>query len=252
MSEIYFSYQSTQTVIQCQKDDLMKDICQKFANKNLIKINDIYFIYNGTTINENNTFAQQANSADNKRNKMNILVYNYNTLIKEKNKNRVKSNDIICSECKELSLLKIIDYQIYLSNCKNGHTTKLLFEEYEDTQYINEENIICDECKKVNIAESFNKKFFKCLSCNQNLCPLCQLKHNQNHCIVDYSQRNYICERHNEKYDSYCNICKNNLCLICSSKHDTKHNIIYFRDIISKIDYNQFDILKANIDIMKN
>jgi len=252
MSEVYFLYQSSQTLIQCQKNDLMKDICLKFANKINININDIYFIYNGSKINENNTFAQQANSEDNKRNKMSILVYKFNNLKPEKNKNKVKSNDIICSECGEICIFKIINYQISLSNCKNGHTKKLFFKEYEDTQYINEENIICVECKKVNKAESFNKKFFKCLSCNQNLCPLCQLKHDQNHCIADYSQRNYICEKHNEKYDSYCNICKKNLCLICSSKHDTKHNIIYFRDIISKIDYSQFDKLKINIDIMKN
>ena len=43
MSEINFLYQSTETVIQCRKDDLIKDICQRFANKNKIKINDIYF-----------------------------------------------------------------------------------------------------------------------------------------------------------------------------------------------------------------
>ena len=41
MSEINFMYQSTETIIQSKKDDLMKDICQKFANKMSININDI-------------------------------------------------------------------------------------------------------------------------------------------------------------------------------------------------------------------
>ena len=106
----------------------------------------------------------------------------------------------------------------------------------------------------MNKSESFNNIFYKCLSCNINLCPLCQVKHNQNqqHLIVDYSQRNYICKKHNEKYDSYCNKCNKNLCLICSSKHDSKHNITYFKDIISKIDYKQFDLLKINIDEKRN
>ena len=72
MSEINFLYQSTQTVIQCTKNDLMKDICQRFANKNKININEIYFIYNGNKVNENYTFVQQANTEDNKRNKINI------------------------------------------------------------------------------------------------------------------------------------------------------------------------------------
>ena len=252
MSEIFFFYQSTKTMIECKKDELMKEICQKFANKVGININDLYFLYNGNKINENNTFAQQAISEDNTRNKMNIYVYECNDLKTKENK--VKSNDIICPECGELSLLKISDYKINLSNCKNGHTKELFFNEYEDTQYINEEKIICEICKKVSKAETFNKKFYKCLSCNQNLCPLCYLEHNknQNHFIVDYSQRNYICDKHNEKYDSYCNICKKNLCLICSSEHNIKHNNIYFKDIISQIDYNQFVILKTNIEIMKD
>ena len=252
MSEIFFLYRSTKTMIECKKDELMKEICQKFANKVAININDLYFLYNGNKINEDNTFAQQAISEDNTRNKMNIYVYECNDLKTKENK--VKSNDIICPECGELSLLKISDYKINLSNCKNGHTKELFFNEYEDTQYINEEKIICEICKKVSKAETFNKKFYKCLSCNQNLCPLCYLEHNknQNHFIVDYSQRNYICDKHNEKYDSYCNICKKNLCLICSSEHNIKHNNIYFKDIISQIDYNQFNILKTNIEIMKD
>ena len=252
MSEIYFSYQSTETVIQCAKDDLIKDICQKFANKNIININDIYFIYNGTKVNENYTFVQQANSEDNSRNKMNILVYKYNNDNEEKKQNIIKSNEIICSECKEISTLKIIDYQIELSNCKNKHLKKMFLEEYDDTQYINEGKIICEECKNVNKAEAFNNKFYKCLSCKQNLCPICQNRHNKSHYIVDYSQKNYICEIHNEKYDSYCNLCKKNLCFICSNEHDNSHNIFALKTIISKIDYNQFDSLKINIDILKN
>ena len=166
MSEIIFLYQSTESIIQCKKDDLMRDIFQKFEKSKNININDIYFIYNGQKVNYNNTFVQQANNEDIIRNKMNILVY------KNNNNNIIKSNEVICPECKEISILKIIDYQIYLSNCKNGHTKKLLLEEYEDTQYIKEEKIICDKCKNINKAESFNKIFFKCLSCNQNLCPI--------------------------------------------------------------------------------
>ena len=250
MSEINFLYQSTETVIQCTKDDLMKDICQRFANKNTININDIYFIYNGSKVNENYTFDQQANTEDNTRNKMNILVYKYNN--QEKNQNIIKSNEIICPECKEISILKIIDYQFELSNCKNKHTKKIFFEEYDETQYINEGKIICEECKNVNKAEAFNNQFYKCLSCKQNLCPICQNKHNRNHYIVDYSQRNYICEKHNEKYDSYCNLCNKNLCFICSNEHDNSHNIFALNNIISEIDYNQFDSLKIYIDILKN
>ena len=47
MSKIIFSYEGKETLIQCTKEDKMKDICNKLSSKIEININLLDFIYNG-------------------------------------------------------------------------------------------------------------------------------------------------------------------------------------------------------------
>jgi len=75
MAEIIFTYKGKETNIQCNKDEKIKEVCRKYATKIQIDINKILFIYNDYKINENLTFNEHANKEDQKRNKMNILVY---------------------------------------------------------------------------------------------------------------------------------------------------------------------------------
>ena len=83
------------------------------------------------------------NSEDQKRNKMNILVFkNEIEEEKEEEKEFIKSKDIICTECSESIKFQIIHYKIKLSECKNGHTIdNILSNEFEKTQYINNKEI---------------------------------------------------------------------------------------------------------------
>lgn len=53
MEEAIFIYNTIPTNIQCKKDELMKDICQKFLTKVDKKIDDFYFLYDGNKINLN-------------------------------------------------------------------------------------------------------------------------------------------------------------------------------------------------------
>ena len=78
MSTVTFIFDSVQTVIQCLKDDKMKNICQKFVNKIQIDLNSLIFLYNGNIINFELSFFEQANSLDKNNNKMTILVYRNN------------------------------------------------------------------------------------------------------------------------------------------------------------------------------
>ena len=86
-------------------------------NKYIIKTennkNNIYYLYNGDKINEELTFNELTNENDNKRKKMNILVY-----IKEENinneENIIKSKEVMCPECKENILINIKYYRINL------------------------------------------------------------------------------------------------------------------------------------------
>ena len=74
MAKVIFTYNGYETIIQCLKEDKMRDICNKYASKINLNINSLLFIYGGNQINLEFTFEDQANSFDKERNQMNILV----------------------------------------------------------------------------------------------------------------------------------------------------------------------------------
>ena len=69
-----FTYKGIKTSIQCLNEDKMKDICNKYSSKIDQNINTLYFIYNGSKINYDLTFYQQANFLDKQRFEMDILA----------------------------------------------------------------------------------------------------------------------------------------------------------------------------------
>ena len=116
--------------------------------------------------------------------------------------------------------MDIIDYKINLHDCKNGHKIEnILLDHFENTQFINTINIKCELCKNADKSNSYNNIFYRCLKCKINLCPICKIKHDKNHKIINYDDKNYICEEHYENYNSYCEKCKKNLCTICEKEH---------------------------------
>ena len=74
MAKVIFTYNRNQTNIQCNKDEKIKEICQRYISKINIDKDKIYFIYSGNKINEDLNFNEHANEEDKKRNIMNILV----------------------------------------------------------------------------------------------------------------------------------------------------------------------------------
>ena len=80
MSQVKFIYNSQFNSVQCNSNETMKEICQKFVTKiGDNNINNFLFLYNGNKINFDLTFSQQLNSFQNEQtNMMIILVYNYN------------------------------------------------------------------------------------------------------------------------------------------------------------------------------
>ena len=147
---------------------------------------------------------------------MNILVNEDDNPIKIEN--IIKSKEIIYPKCNENILIKIDNYKINLFNCKNNHNIdNILLNEYENN--IDISKIICDNCKINNKSNTYNNEFYRCNICKINLCPLCKSKHNINHKIINYDNKNYICEIHNKEYIKYCNNCKSNICMICLKEH---------------------------------
>ena len=255
--EVIFEYIGQKYIIQSEKNEKMRNIVEKFITKSEANLDTINFLYSGNIINLDKTFDELANNQDKERGKMNILVMNnYTCIINQNNINsKVKSKEIICSYCNcfENCRISINDYKIILYECKNGHkTNNILLDEFNNTQMINESNIICSDCCTNNKSNSYNKQFYKCLTCEQNLCLLCNQKHNKNHKIIDYDQKYYFCKMHNDTYISYCKNCKSNLCLFCISEHNEEHEIIEYKSIVpdkNKIK-EELNELRKNIDLI--
>ena len=73
--EITFIYNGINTTIECRKDQKFKDIYAKFKNKVNAEDKLLYYMYNGSNIqNDELTFDEIANTEDKRRNKMNIEV----------------------------------------------------------------------------------------------------------------------------------------------------------------------------------
>ena len=247
MPEVEFIYKGGNINIHCNKNDIIKDICEQFINRAQIDKNLVNYIYNGDKINKELTFENIVN--DNNINKIKIFV---NLINEEFNKNNIiKSKNIICPECKENTRIKIEDYQIKLYECKNNHIIdNILLEEYEDTQNIDISKIKCEICKGKNKGNSHDNLFYRCNKCKINICPLCKLKHDKNHNIINYELKYYLCEEHNEVFVEYWNKCKKDICLSCEINH-ISHETIFYKNIIRDINKIRNDINEYKKEINK-
>ena len=140
MAEVVFNYEGIDTTIQCNLDDKMKDVIDKF----LIKINgnetNLCFLYNGNRINKEITFNEQANDLDKNRKKMNIIITKIDEEINEKNE--IISKDIICPECKENILMNFENFKLNFSGCNKNHTSNKILYKYKEIKKINLNDII--------------------------------------------------------------------------------------------------------------
>ncbi len=234
MALVEFAYNGDKTFIQCKIDETMEEIIKSFLSKTEIKYENVYFLYDGKMLTEENlSFNEIANELDKNRKQMNIVVNDkdvspYNTFLK-------KSEYIICPECKELILISIKNHKICLSECKNGHKFEdIPFKDFEQTQYIDESKIKCDKCKR-NKNEVYQNLLYICLTCKINLCPLCKCVHDQSHFFIDYEQKDFICHSHLDNYTFCCSDCKKDICALCEIEHKG-HKIITYGSIISDKD----------------
>ena len=112
----------------------------------------------------------------------------------------IKSKYVICPECKENILINIDNFKVNFHDCKNNHNIYKALNEFEETQKINLNNIICNICNTNNKGNTHNNEFYICNTCNKNICPLCKLNHDKSHIIINYEDKNYICDKHNEPF----------------------------------------------------
>jgi len=159
---------------------------------------------------------------------MSILVNeNNDTIIKD---NLIKSKEILFPDWSKNILIKIDEYKINFLNCKNNHQrNNILLDKYDNN--IDISKIEYNNCKINNKSNTYNNLFYRCNPCKVNICPLFKSKHNKDHKIINYDNKNYKCEIHNKEYNKYCQDCKINICTLCSKEH-RDHSIKYYDDMI--------------------
>ena len=252
MSQIEFIYKGVPIVIYGEMKETMKDIMEKFITKSEGSKNNLVFLYGGNKIDEKLTFDEQANDIDKSRNKMSIIVVDYNEA--EEIINKKKSKNIICPECYQNIRIQISPQKISIYDCRNKHCRDYTsLEEFEKTQYIDESKIICDDCNKQNKNNSYEHKFYICCNCKVNLCPLCKNKHDNSHDFIDYDIKNYYCDTHYDIYNLYCNDCKKDICTLCEKEH-SKHKLTTYGSIMPDLNIakDELENMKKTINETKN
>ena len=239
MLKIEFEYHNTKIIIPAICEEKMRQVCSKFTQKTQINPEQIYFMYSGNMINLDLSVDQMISQKDKLSKMMPIIVMDY-PYESEKN-NKTISPYIICPICKEPARYELKDYRIRIYNCKNGHNIdNILLKDFENTQTIDESLIICDNCKIKNRANILNKEMYVCNICKMNLCPSCKSNHNKNHKLINYGQKDCVCDIHNKEYSSYCETCNTDICEQCENEH-IEHEIISFKEIFPEnmLDKNQ-------------
>ena len=238
MEEVKFVYKGNIILIQCNINDKTEDIINKFLFKikKFGNSNSLNFIYNNDKVKNELTLNEQINELDKKINKIYITVIN---------KDKIISKDIICPKCKDNMFIEIRDYKINLYGCKNNHRINdIPLNKYEKTQKINLKKIMCCICFKNDKSNVNNKKFFRCNTCDKNICPSCISIHNENHMIINYDDKNYVCKDHYRLFSYFCKTCNKNICSICEKEH-FNHN--YFK--LSEINIDKDGFIKIKEDL---
>ena len=189
-AKINFFYNQIKTVIEGGREEYMKDIFQKYSLETKKEINNLYFLYNGNAIDEKLKLEEINKKKAQLEDEIKILVHDIED---DDDKDYIKqSNQIICLKCKELCKINFKDYKIILNNCPNGHCfSNLLLNEISNFKVINEKEIKCHNCQKSK-SDSFG--FFYCCNCKTNFCPLCKKKHDQQHFIIKYESKEFLCK----------------------------------------------------------
>ena len=70
--KVIFTLNGKDILIECTKEEKMRDICQKYAKKIEAKLDSLLLLYEKKELNLELSFEEQANPADKSNNEMNI------------------------------------------------------------------------------------------------------------------------------------------------------------------------------------
>ena len=168
---------------------------------------------------------------DDNKDSMPFNLLNNSQELNDISKHDLIVNDYLCIECNEIPEITNVDYDKNILEKKCPKSKKIM----SLSDFINEiknqnNNMICKICNKTNDVDGF--KF--CYLCNKIICPVCFIKHDKNHYMIDYHEYNNKCKIHfNQIYTSFCLFCKKNICFECKKSKDHKQHKRYdFIEII--------------------
>ena len=253
MASIIFELNQEHTIIKAELNEKFEDVINRFLQNKKLNPSTVNFILNGKLINPQQTVESQMSLLDKQNRILKVFVY----LQEEQDPNKIviiQSKEIICPKCFEPCRIKTENNKFTLFGCVNNHSTEdIKINHFSETQKINLSNIICNKCKQYNKSDSFNNEFYRCLTCKINLCILCKSKHEANHIITNYDNRNYVCEKHNQTLIKYCSTCKKNICSLCDGEH-SGHETLSFDGIQLEVEEakKQLNQVKNEIDKFNN
>ena len=130
-ANVIFTLDGVELTIQCTQNDIMKDICQNYANKITRNINTLVFLYGGNQLNFNLKFKDVI--TDKESNEMKILVYSN------------ENDEFICPKCGEkikLNTEKIDDIILSINNLnKTIDSAKFMLENVIKISTVNNVNV---------------------------------------------------------------------------------------------------------------
>ena len=248
--EIEFNFNDVKVIIQSNIEEKMEDIINSYIQKENLTKDNKFFMYNGAIVDEKLELNRIINNIDRERKFLNILV---NETMENNQNEEIISKDFVCPECYENILITFGDYKLNYT-CKNNHCKKqFALKNFDELMKINLKKIVCGECKEKTKYSSYQNEFYFCLDCKLNLCPLCKSSHLKGHKIVNYNDRNYICDIHNEKFNKYCVTCNKNVCFYCEMEHKEHNNLINLQSMIIDKDKlkSEMDETGKMIDLIK-
>ena len=220
--------------IQCNSNEKIEEILNKFGNKIQLNSKDFEYYYKGEKINKNVTLNEITNNGNTKI--IDISV-------------KKKSKIMKCFQCDcNNGVIQVENYKLHFSQCRHDHECIKTFSEYEDTQRINYDKIKCSNNKCGKTQKTDLRDFCKCLNCSKVLgfaiyyCKDCCEKGNRrkgcnmSHRMIDYNEKYYYCPEHFTEFKSYCVDCNSNLCDSCEKEHKSKNHAI-----------KKFDVMTPNI-----
>ena len=238
--------------IQCTADWKMIKVLEALKIKvnsesDLINLRDFSFLYDGKNINTDLTISQiRKNPSDS------FMIINVSQ----------KSKIMKCPLCiGDTCFIRIENYGVKFFWCKKGHNPQMrTLEDYESTQKMDYNKIICQKCNRTQKSDI--KEFYKCLKCSETFkkavyyCNDHSKTHAENlmneHKIIKYSEKNYICSLHNINFSSYCEKCKFDLCNNCEKSHIAqKHRVIKYDKMIPDIKLIEDELTEINQKIAR-